>query len=173
MKVILIRHAVAQDRERYSELHSEDSLRPLTEKGYRQMIKAARGLREIAPELAMVVSSPFTRALQTADVISSVYGTLPLIRKDSLAPGGRLEDTVTWLQSLPQDQTIVLVGHEPNLSALACQLLSGNGHIFLSLQKGSALMVDFHDELTVGGGLLSWMLLPKQLRSLRKGKQNE
>jgi phosphohistidine phosphatase len=49
MKLLLIHHARAEDRETFSETGPPDSERPLTDKGIRRMKKAARGLRRLVP----------------------------------------------------------------------------------------------------------------------------
>ena len=49
MKLLLIRHAIAEEREDFARTGKDDRLRPLTDEGRKKMKQAARGLRKIAP----------------------------------------------------------------------------------------------------------------------------
>ena len=51
MQLLVIRHAIAEDREVFGNEGRPDSDRPLTEYGRRRMRKNARGLRRISPRL--------------------------------------------------------------------------------------------------------------------------
>jgi hypothetical protein len=44
--------------------------------------------------------------------------------------------------------------------------LTGSGTSFFEMKKGSAMLLDFDQELRAGGAKLRWFLTPSQLRSL-------
>ena len=72
-----------------------------------------RGLR-----LDRLLSSPYRRALQTAELAKEAGLASELAVDDRLQPGGALETLLT-----PWDGHLGLVGHEPDLGYLACSLL--------------------------------------------------
>lgn len=99
MKIGFFRHGPAEDEEP----------RPLTKKGRRKVREAAKNLRDL--EIRRIVTSPLPRALQTAEILSDVLG-LPMAVDDRLKPGG----------PLLRENGVVLVGHEPDLSAAVRKL---------------------------------------------------
>jgi phosphohistidine phosphatase len=88
MKLLIIRHAIAMERAEYhadvrrrakasgvgDPDHSNDDLRPLTEKGMRKMRKNASGLNRLTGRPDLLVSSPLKRAKQTAEILASEWG---------------------------------------------------------------------------------------------------
>ena len=72
-----------------------------------------RGLR-----LDRLLSSPYRRALQTAELALEAGLAPELAVDERLQPGGALNILVTAF-----DQRLGLVGHEPDLGDLACGLL--------------------------------------------------
>src|SRR3954453_21785562 len=72
MDIYLVRHAIAHERD--SERWPDDAKRPLTDDGRERFELAARGLPRIVPTVARVLSSPCTRAWQTAEILASRTG---------------------------------------------------------------------------------------------------
>src|SRR5205085_3862257 len=68
----LVRHAFAghADAARWP----DDAKRPLTADGVRRFRPAAEGLRRLAPDVDVVLSSGYTRAWQTAELLHEVTG---------------------------------------------------------------------------------------------------
>src|SRR3989442_14427769 len=74
MRLLVVRHAIAEDREAFARSHKDDSTRPLTPDGRRKMERAALGLKELVPELDVLAASPYKRAIETAEIIAAAYG---------------------------------------------------------------------------------------------------
>jgi len=70
MEVILVRHAVAHERNRRS--WPDDSQRPLTTEGARKFRKAAHGIGACLPSAPALLSSPYVRARETAAILGKV-----------------------------------------------------------------------------------------------------
>src|SRR5207244_3974272 len=87
MRLLVVRHAIAEDREAFARSHKDDSERPLTPEGRRKMERAAHGLKELVPELDVLAASPYKRAVETAEIIGGAYGALNVERVPELAPG--------------------------------------------------------------------------------------
>ena len=80
-RVLLVRHAEAGDRERWT---GDDRVRPLTRRGWRQAQALAERLRD-AP-LTRILSSPYVRCVQTVEPLAAARG-LAVETTDDLAEG--------------------------------------------------------------------------------------
>src|SRR5437868_14895733 len=119
MELIIIRHAVAEEREVFVKKNSEDSLRPLTLKGRKRMQKVAVRLQDFVKEFDVIVTSPFTRARQTAEILSQIYFETPVLEAPELVPQSPPSAFVKWLRvQSKQARRIAVVRHEPHLSTV-------------------------------------------------------
>jgi phosphohistidine phosphatase len=167
MRVLIIRHAIAQDRESFAKTRRDDAERPLTKEGRSKMHKGAKGLRRVIDRFDVLASSPFVRAIETARIVSEVYGGKKPVTLDALKPAKTVKAVLQWLEGQPGDATIALVGHEPHLGMLVSYLLSGEQRrSFVALRKGSACLLDFDDAVKAGAACMHWLLKPQQLRDL-------
>src|SRR4051812_6503628 len=115
MKVFLIRHAIAHERNRAR--WPDDALRPLTPAGRRKFVKAARGLAVVLPKSAALLTSPFVRARDTADILAKSLGHRTVTECEELASGEPAHEVFALLSARKQ-KAVILVGHEPNLGIL-------------------------------------------------------
>ncbi|HJZ87547.1 MAG TPA: histidine phosphatase family protein [Polyangia bacterium] len=166
MKLLVIRHAIAEDREVFATTGQDDGLRPLTRAGKKKMARAARGLREIAPALDLLASSPLVRARQTADVVADVLGTGTPVELEALEPERDPAQLLEWLGKQKASANLAVVGHEPHLSRLIGLLLTGGASGFLILKKGGACLLDLPEGGRAGAARLRCALTPAQLRKL-------
>ena len=157
MKLIVVRHAIAEERD--ENRWPDDSQRPLTKEGRKSFVRAARGLGRLVPEVGLVLSSPYTRAWDTALLLEQYAGWPPPQACDELR-GSPLEDVVRAIESHLELKTVAIVGHEPHLGHLIGYLLSPSASISVGLKKGAAGAID----LSAAGGRLLWLLQPKALR---------
>ncbi len=165
MKLLLIRHAIAEEREDFTRTGKDDRLRPLTDEGRKKMKQAARGLRKIVPGIDLLATSPLIRAAQTGAILDSVYGGLKEVEIDELSPEATPGDFLRWLRK-QKAECIAAVGHEPGLSLLLSWLLTGSERRFFAFRKGGACLLDFPGEAGAGTATLAWALTPGQLRDL-------
>ena len=165
MKLLVVRHAIAEDREVFAETGRDDALRPLTAEGSRKMRRAARGLRQIVPTIDDLVASPFTRASETAEIVRREYEIDRVETADVLRPDTALDDVVSWLSQRTGD-VVAIVGHEPHLSRLVTYLVSGVDCSGVQLKKGGTCLVSFDAAPRRAGGCLMWSIPPGILRDL-------
>lgn len=165
MRLLLIRHAVAEEREDFARTGKDDRLRPLTDEGRRKMKQGARGLRQLVPGIDLLATSPLTRAAQTGAILDSVYDGLKEVEVEQLAPEATPEDFLRWLRKR-KEETVAVVGHEPSLSLILSWLLTGNERRIFAFRKGGACLLEFSDEPGAGTATLLWALTPGQLREL-------
>lgn len=168
MELIIIRHGLAEEREDFAKKNLEDHLRPLTLKGRKRMQKVAIALRGHVEEFDVIVSSPFTRARQTAEILSQIYFETQVIEAPELVPHSPPEAFLKWLRIQGKKyKRIAIVGHEPHLSLFASYLLTGTAESFIDLKKSGALCLEFESfaQAEAGTAQLTWYVPPKFLVS--------
>src|SRR3712207_2290812 len=168
MELLVIRHAIAADRDEFAASGRDDSERPLTDEGREKMQRGAEALRGLVPRIDLLASSPYARARQTAEIVADVYGRpangIKLV--ESLTPEAPLERLQSWLQRHPRAGVIAIVGHEPQLGMLVTWLMSGLREPRVELKKGGACLLEFDGQPGPGVGVMRWLLTAGQLRSL-------
>lgn len=140
-----------------------DAGRRLTRKGHDEIRAAARGMKALSHSFDLVAASPLVRAQETAGIVAAALGTPPVMTWDMLVPGGNTDEICHALGRHPEDTTILLVGHEPLLSALASRLVSGNENFRIAMTKGAVAKIR---EVFPGAGCtgeLHWLLTARQL----------
>lgn len=116
MKIYLLRHADAES------VRTSDAARELTEGGLRQAraVGTYCAARQIAP--ALLLTSPYRRARQTAELVGEAIGVAPQ-NAAFLASGMTPETALLELCAWQRLDDVMLVGHQPDLSLLAASLL--------------------------------------------------
>ncbi|MFL5385916.1 MAG: phosphohistidine phosphatase SixA [Longimicrobiaceae bacterium] len=172
MRLLVIRHGLAGDRDEFAFTGRPDAERPLTKEGRARMKRAASGLRLIVEELSLVATSPLVRSLQTAEIVAEAFGLTETRTVEELAPERSPDDLLPWLRTQEADTTVAVVGHNPHLGFLVGWLLTGRHENFVELKKGAAAMLHFEDPdpPAPGCATLLWSLAPSHLRKLRKEK---
>jgi len=166
MKLLLVRHGPAADRATWRGLGREDFLRPLTADGRVRTRAAAKGLARLVEPPGAIGTSPFARAVQTADRLARAFGVEAPEELHSIAPDADPATVLPWLEARSGIDLVALVGHEPHLGTLASWLLAGSGAPFLTLKKAGACLLDLGTRPRAGSARLVWMLAPAQLRRL-------
>ena len=166
MRLLVIRHGIAEDRDAFAATGKPDELRPLTNEGRKKMRRAAAGLTEIVGRIDVLAASPLTRAAQTAEIVAMEYGEPPIETVDALAPDRRPDELLPWLRARDPGTVAAVVGHEPHLGFLVGWLLTGRNDSFVEMKKGGAALLQFDDAPTGGNALLRWSVPPKLLRML-------
>lgn len=165
MKILIVRHAKAEERRLLGLLH-KDAARPLTPGGRKDMAKAAKGLKQLLSDLGVLATSPLVRAKQTAQILAERYDAR-VTEVTELSPGTDPDKLLAWLRKQPLEAIVALVGHEPDLGALAGWFLTGRKESFVLFKKGAACLIDFaEDGPAPGCGRLEWLLQPGALRKL-------
>ena len=161
IELLIVRHAIALDRDRAIAEGVSDAERPLTGKGEKRMRRIASALAEQFPAPARLLSSPYWRTRQTTAILADCWPHSPIEICPELAPGG---DPLALLQHCESiDGPLVLVGHEPDLSELIGLLLGGQTCSFVQLKKGGAACLSLSRPMRPGEATLHWLMTPKQL----------
>lgn len=165
MKLILMRHGIAEERETWN---GPDGLRPLTPEGEKKTSHAVCGLKTIEPRIDIIASSPLLRARQTAEIVGFEYSK-------KLQIWSELEDAnytamCERFSQLSYDATLLCVGHEPGLSQFASQLLTGSAQALrIEFKKAGVCTIEIENS----DATLLYHLTPRQLRGLRFQKKQD
>ncbi len=162
MDIILVRHGIAVNR---SEVENDEK-RWLTKEGKLKTVRAAQGLGALGVRPDLICSSPLTRAMQTAEIISQVLSSfIPLSTTSALAPRGTPEQIIRWL-SHRTEKCIMLVSHMPNVAEAASVFCTDSHDLNILFKKAAACRCSFAGKPARAEARLDWLLQPKQLRQL-------
>jgi phosphohistidine phosphatase len=168
MKLLLVRHAIAEDAETFMAAGGTDAQRPLTDAGRKKMRKGANRLRSQLEQIDLLLCSPLVRARETADIIARAYGDLPIIERPELDYRYPPEAVLDWLAQSATTGVVAAVGHEPQLGLLTGLLLADVTRPLVAFRKGGAALIEFDGRPAAGAGYLQWALTAGQLRSLNQ-----
>jgi phosphohistidine phosphatase len=159
VKLLLIRHADAGERD--EQRWPDDRDRPITAKGERRHEKMARRLRKLGLKPVLLLSSPWKRAWQTAEITREVLQCPAPVASESLAAAPALTRISNAIGARRSDDVIALVGHEPWMGELAGRLLTGqpNG-VNIDWPKSGVMLLDA-EQVKPGEGTLEMFLRPK------------
>jgi phosphohistidine phosphatase len=164
MDCLFFRHGIAIERQEWS---GQDEDRPLTDKGAARTRESGKGLLTLRIRPTHILSSPLTRARETAAILQSLIRSKPKIRicteLDPTAAPGTL---FSLLNALPSDAVVLCIGHEPHLSLAAGILFTGKPCSGLSLKKAGACLIHLDESVKPAAGRLEWWLTAAQLRAL-------
>jgi phosphohistidine phosphatase len=160
VRVVLVRHGIAAER---GAAYPDDSTRPLTARGAERVREVARGLVAIGVDADEILTSPFVRTRQTADLIAEAFTPRPKVTNvHALAVGGRAAAVVDYLSKLTRRRGVVLVGHAPLIGEVAAKLVGARRAI--EFRKGAACCVELDALPPTRAGALRWFLPPRVLR---------
>jgi phosphohistidine phosphatase len=161
MIIYFLRHANAGE---HLKDPRRDEKRALDKAGIEQCGYVGRGLAALDVQVDLIVSSPLKRAAQTASLVGNEMGYEgKLALEDALRPNATFADFRRLLDKYTRLESVMVVGHNPNLSEFLGRCISENGcEANVELKKGAVAKV----ETQRNSGVLSWCLTPKMLRSL-------
>jgi phosphohistidine phosphatase len=164
VNIYFLRHGVAVEPGTAG--YENDSERPLISKGERRLRSAAAAMEKLELSFDLILSSPFLRAKQTAEIVA---GELKLKKRieffDELVPGGNSKALIHVLNELkPASENILLVGHEPYLSRLISLLVSGGADTAaIEMKKGGLCKLQIGELRHGQCARLAWLLTPLQM----------
>lgn len=163
MRLYVMRHGIAIDSVDPG-APAEDSDRALTAEGVERTRAALQGLISFGAVVDRVVTSPYLRCTQTAQLASEILG-VPRFSVEShggLAPGADFDELIAGLRRLPDDG-VMLIGHSPDVDKITATLLGLAAPITAIKKAGLVLL-----QLRTGQELakLIGVYEPKVLRRL-------
>jgi phosphohistidine phosphatase len=165
MNVLIVRHAIAFKRD--PSQWPDDHLRPLTPDGEKRLRREAKGLSKVVPSIDLVLSSPWARAWQTAEILHKVAGWPAPVECQALEGHRSPRGVLSVLKQHKDAGVIALVGHEPQTQELASYLLTGDAaRVTIEFKKAGAALLQVDEGVRAGTARLIWALPPRLLRAL-------
>jgi len=153
LELLLVRHADAGDPLAWT---GPDADRPLSRKGQRQAERLAALLAGLRAAPDALISSPKARAAQTAEALGAAL-RLEVRRHEGLAGPLDIETLTTILADNGGPQRPILVGHDPDFSDLASELVGSA----IAMKKGALVRIDLEPPPAAGEGVLRWLVPPE------------
>lgn len=128
------------------------------------MQKVAIRLQDLIGAVDLIVSSPYVRARQTAEVLSQILFETKIVEAPELVPQGPPASFLKWLKAHARDlKSVMVVGHEPQLSVFASYLLCGVQESILEMKKSGAACLELGplSEVEAGTAELLWLVPPR------------
>jgi phosphohistidine phosphatase len=168
MNLFFMRHGIAVDRADSGQ-RSGDRERQLTPKGIKRINKAAKGLVTLSLSFDRILTSPFERARQTAQIVAEALHVEDRLEEiQELCPDQSVQDLLSALAAYSGKNNILLIGHEPLLSSTVSFLLSGSAGAEIRLKKGGLCCLEVDGFPPKESAVLHWALTAKQLRLLAR-----
>jgi phosphohistidine phosphatase len=166
MELYIVRHGIAIDRE--DPKSPPDPDRYLTEEGIEKTKQVAKGVAALGVEPDLLISSPYVRAMQTAEIFATAleYPKQKIRTTDLLKPGA---EPGLFYKELAKDKDSAIVfcfGHAPQLDDLVAAGL-GTKHHVTSLKKAGIAALELK-RISPPSGELLWLSTPKLLRKAGK-----
>lgn len=171
MILYLLRHAIADDRD--PQKYPDDDQRPLTPDGIDKMRTAADGIARVIDPPDLILSSPLVRAMQTAKIAAAALGRKNRLEtSDLLRPGATVSRLRSDLAARAATgvQSLMLVGHEPDLGQIASTLIGADGSV-IEFKKGALCAIRLDEQHIDQPGVLLWSLSPKLLRAIDRASR--
>lgn len=162
MQIYVVRHGIAIDRE--DPKCPPDPERYLTEKGVQKTKRVAGAVAELSGAADLLVSSPYVRAMQTAEIFAEAldYAKQKIRQTDALLPGAGAHLLFRELAKDRQSSAVFLFGHAPQLDDVVAAALGAKHHV-TSLKKAGAALIELK-RVSPPSGQLIWLATPKLLR---------
>jgi phosphohistidine phosphatase len=148
----------------------QDEWRYLTETGRSTAVKMSSSIAKIGPKPRLTVTSPMTRAVQTAEIMAEkACRKNVVVASGLLLPGVDIGEVVSYLKRCTDAKRVLLVGHEPQLGLLVAALL-GRQDEAISLKKGACVALELDPKKDNKPARFLWYLIPgkKCISSLKK-----
>jgi phosphohistidine phosphatase len=161
MIIYFLRHASAGE---HFVNPKKDEKRALDKEGIEQCGYVGRALAALEVQVDVIISSPLKRATQTASLVGNEMGYEGKLQVETaLRPAATFADFRRLLEKYAGQESMMVVGHNPNLSQFLGTLISESGcEASVDLKKGAVARVDMRHT----SGTLLWCLTPKTLRTL-------
>jgi len=143
----------------------KDEKRGLDKEGIEQCGYIGRALAALGVQAEVIISSPLKRATQTASLVGNEMGHEgKLMLENALRPQATFSDFQKLLAKYARQESILLVGHNPNLREFLGRVISTSGcEAVIDLKKGAVAKV----ETRRSSGSLSWCFTPRILRTIQ------
>ena len=138
--------------------------RMLTGEGKEKVRQVVKAVKRTGKNPEKIFTSPLVRAMETAEIAADELDCKEVEKNDELAPCGDHRELIRFLRN-SEIKSAMLVGHMPDLSELACRLISRKNDAQIHFKKAGLCCVSFDGELSEGEGLLEFLIQPANIIS--------
>ncbi len=157
MQLYIMRHGIADE----GQPGQSDSERALTADGKKKLRDVLKLARAVRVDPTLILTSPYRRALETAQMAADVLGYKgDIVRSDTLIPAAKPESVWDELRLHGDETQVLLAGHDPLFSYLTGYLLRCP-NLQIDFKKGAIVRIDLERFVAEPRGVLKWMLVPK------------
>ncbi len=166
MDLYIVRHGISIDRE--DPKCPPDPERYLTEDGIKKARQVAKGVAALGITPDLFVSSPYVRAMQTAEIFAAAlsYSKQKIRQTDSLLPGAEPSLLFRELAKDKHSSSVFCFGHAPQLDELIAAAFASK-HNLTALKKSSVAGIKLK-RLSPPSAEFIWLATPKLLRRAAK-----
>jgi phosphohistidine phosphatase len=166
MELYIVRHGIAIDRE--DPKSPADPERYLTEEGIEKTKQVAKGIAALGVTADVFLSSPYVRAMQTAEIFAAEleFPKTKIRKTNALLPGA---EPSVFFRELAKDKdsaTVFCFGHAPNVDELLAAGL-GLKHPVTSMKKAGVALLELK-RISPPSAQLLWLVTPKLVRRTSK-----
>ncbi len=160
IELYILRHGIADEK---GSRYPDDSKRPLVTEGKNEVKKLTKALKHLDLKLDVILSSPYKRAAQTAEIVAE---NLKMEKKLKYTPLLASDNYKAFLKELKtlygKNRKIMVVGHEPYLSSLMSLLVFRRPMRGIRLKKAGMAKLTFGKKFSSRASL-NWLLTPRQM----------
>jgi phosphohistidine phosphatase len=162
--IYILRHGRAEKRA--PSVHGDEG-RTLTGEGRTEILGVAEFLASRDVVFGCIATSPYVRAVETAQIVAKALGKRGLLVEwDELAPGSGIEALESRIASRSEEESLLIVGHEPLLGMFTGYMISGAGNAAVALGKGGIAKIR-NARFDPVSGELQWLLTVRQILSMK------
>ncbi len=164
MRLYLLRHGAAEDK-----LGKSDAARALTKEGREDIAAVAVAVAPLLKRPLRIITSPYLRAEQTAEVFREVARAEEKLRlTEAMLPEGAWGALKPELEKLVEEgvHSVVAVGHNPSISQMCGMIVGGSDGVRIQMKKGAIACFEVDTLHGRPAGELRWLLTPRTVRSM-------
>jgi phosphohistidine phosphatase len=163
MEILLVRHGIAESEMAALRSGRRDEERRLTAEGIRETEAVADALRQRISSVDRIFHSPFLRAKETAEIFAKRFSEAAIEQVNGFTPESDPRELADFLSGTARTSCVMIVSHEPYLSAALSHLLTGGFRLSTGFERTGVASVEWAG---AGASRLNYFLSPKVLLGL-------
>jgi phosphohistidine phosphatase len=165
MIIYFLRHANAGTKHFSNPV--KDEKRPIDKVGEDQSHDVGHALAAIGVTANVIISSPLTRSIQTAEIVAQELGHEErILLDDALRPEATFEQFKALVNRHKEQASMLVVGHDPSMTEFVNRVLS-NGAPLAAVEMKKCGVAKVEIELR-GPAVLRWCMPPKVVQKIQR-----